>query len=237
MKRGYFITGTDTGVGKTFIACGLARAFMELRLSVGVMKPVETGCCCVPKLSLGTRDASSATFPRHLYYPKPPRQRKVALDALVPTDALMLMDAAKSTDPLDIVNPYRFKTPVAPNIAGRLERRKISVAKIKKSFKAIADKHDVTLVEGAGGILSPVTDNLNNAGLARMLGLDVIIVVPSRLGAVNQALLAIEAARMRGLTVSAVVLNLITRKGQGVSLRYNMAEIKRLGGVRIVETG
>jgi len=207
MKRGYFITGTDTGVGKTFIACGLARAFREMKLSVGVMKPVETGCC-------------------------------VRKGALIPTDALMLIEAASSADPLDVVNPYRFKTPVAPNIAARLERKRIILAKIEKSFKTIAAGHDVTLVEGAGGILSPITNDMSNADLARHLGLPVIIVVPSRLGAVNQALLAIEAARTRGLVIVAVVLNdMDGRRGQDASLRYNIAEIERLGRVRVVETG
>ncbi len=207
MNQSFFITGTDTGVGKTFIARGLARAFRDMGLSVGVMKPVETGC-------------------------------RVRKGALIPPDALMLMEAASSTDSLDIVNPYRFKTPVAPNIAARLERKKINLEKIEKSFKTIVAGHDVTLVEGAGGILSPVTDELDNAGLARMLGLDVIIVVPSRLGAVNQALLAIEATRSRGLALAAVVLNNIDGRGkQDASLKYNKDEIKRLGGVRVVEAG
>lgn len=206
MKRAYFITGTDTGVGKTFIACALARAFKAMGLSVGVMKPVETGC-------------------------------RVRKGALIPADALMLMEAASSTDPLDIVNLYRFKTPVAPNIAARLERKIVKLEKIKKAFKTIVGGHDVTLVEGAGGILSPVTNDMSNADLAQLLGLSVIIVVPSRLGAVNQALLAIEAARSRGLTVSAVALNRIARKGQDASLRYNRGEIERLGEVRVVEAG
>lgn len=206
MKRAYYITGTDTGVGKTFIACGLARAFMAMGLSVGVMKPVETGCC-------------------------------VRKGKLMPTDALTLMEAASSTDPLDVVNPYRFKTPVAPNIAARLERKIVKLEKIKNAFKTIADRHDVTLVEGAGGILSPLTNDMSNAVLAQLLGLPVIIVVPSRLGAVNQALLAIEAARSRGLHISAVALNRIPRKGKDASLRYNRGEIERLGGVRVVEAG
>ncbi|MBI5235571.1 MAG: dethiobiotin synthase [Deltaproteobacteria bacterium] len=204
MSRSFFITGTDTGVGKTFIARGLATAFMDMGLCVGVMKPVETGC-------------------------------RVKKGSLMPTDALMLMEAASSTDPLDVVNPYRFKTPVAPNIAARLERKKINLEKIINAFKTIAAKHDVTLVEGAGGILSPVTNDISNADLAQLLGLSVIIVVPSRIGAVNQALLAIEATRTRGIDIAAVALNRLG--GQDASLPYNKGEIERLGGVRVVEAG
>lgn len=207
MTRSFFITGTDTGVGKTFITCGLAMAFRDLGLSVGVMKPVETGC-------------------------------RVKRGALMPTDALMLMEAASSTDPLDVVNPYRFLATLAPNIAARLERKRIALEKIKKAFKAIAGGRDVTLVEGAGGILSPITDDMSNADLAQRLGLSIIIVVPSRLGAVNQALLAIEAGRARGLAVAAVVLNNMNgRKGRDASGRYNRGEIERLGKVMVAETG
>lgn len=207
-KRAYFITATDTGVGKTFIACALAKAFTEMGLSVGVMKPFESGC-------------------------------RIRKGALIPLDALALMKAAASTYPLDIVNPYRFKATLAPNIAARLERKRINLDKIKKAFKTIANGHDVTLVEGAGGILSPVTNKMNNADLAMLLGLSVIIVVPSRLGAVNQALLAIEAARSRGLEIDAVVLNRIGRKGneEDANLLHNRVEIERIGGVRVVEVG
>ncbi len=225
MKRAYFITGTDTGVGKTFIACGLARAFMAMNLRVGVMKPVETGCrvkrgALIPADALALMEAaSSATFLHRPCYHTRPRQRKVVLDAL------------------DIVNPYRFKTPVAPNIAARLERKKISLAKIKKAFKAISGNHDVTLVEGAGGILSPVTDNMSNADLALHLGLPVIIVAPQRLGAVNQSLLAIEAAQSRRLTIAAVVLNDMHDCRGRAAMRYNRAEIERLGRVRVVGVG
>lgn len=207
MTQSFFITGTDTGVGKTFIACGLAMAFRDMGLSVGVMKPVESGC-------------------------------RVRKDALIPRDALMLMEAASSTDPLDVVNPYRFRAALAPNIAARLERKIVNPEKIKKYFKTIAGRHDVTLVEGAGGILSPITDRLDNAGLALMLGLNVIIVVSSRLGAVNQALLVIEATRSCGLDISVVALNNMNgRRGRDASLRYNRAEIERLGVVRVVEVG
>ncbi|MBI5886562.1 MAG: dethiobiotin synthase [Deltaproteobacteria bacterium] len=208
-KRAYFIIATDTGVGKTFIACGLAKAFRSMGLSVGVMKPFESGC--------GVRNG-----------------------ALVPADALALIKAASSTDPLDLVNPYRFRAALAPNIAARLERKKINLEKIKKAFKMIADGYDVTLVEGAGGILSPITNAMSNADLALLMGLPVIIVVPSRLGAINQALLAIEAARTRGLEVSAVVLNRLPQmghRGSDNSLRYNRGEIKHIGGVEVVEVG
>ena len=206
-KQAYFITATDTGVGKTFFTCGLAKAFRDMALSVGVMKPVESGC-------------------------------GVKKGLLMPTDSLMLIKAAASTDPLDIVNPYRFRATLAPNIAARLERKRISLEKIKKCFSTITGRHDVTLVEGAGGILSPITNKMNNADLARLLGLSVIIVVPSRLGAVNQAMLAIEAARSRRLEIGAVVLNNMNgHRGRDASERFNKGEIERIGGVRVVEVG
>src|SRR3990170_4236787 len=80
MSKGIFITGTDTGVGKTYVAAGLATALRLQGVNVGVMKPAETGCA-------------------------------VRKGRLVPSDALKLMRAAAVSDPLSLVNPYRFRKP------------------------------------------------------------------------------------------------------------------------------
>ena len=84
--RGFFITGTDTGVGKTFVTAGIAAVLKEKGVNVGVMKPVETGCA--------EKDGR-----------------------LEPQDALYLKNAAGVSDELDLINPYRFKAPIAPAAA------------------------------------------------------------------------------------------------------------------------
>src|SRR5574337_462228 len=140
MSRSYFITGTDTNVGKTFIASLLAKLLKDKGMDVGVMKPVETGC--------GIVDGS-----------------------LAPQDALALKAASGSTDPLDTINPYRFSEPVAPDIASEISGVTIDFNRIKDCYKQIAGAHGVTLVEGAGGLLAPLTPDKTMADLAAFLNL------------------------------------------------------------------
>src|SRR5574337_1486822 len=98
-RTGLFVTGTDTGVGKTLVAAGLAHALRIRGIDVGVMKPVETGC--------PTRDGR-----------------------LRPPDALALREAAGSRDALDLINPCRFREPLAPMVAAERLRRSIDVERL-----------------------------------------------------------------------------------------------------------
>ena len=172
---GLFITGTDTGVGKTFVARGIASALRARGRRVGVMKPVETGC------------GGAAT-------------RR-------PGDALALKAAAGSKLDLDRICPYQLDAPLAPDVAARLENTRIDPAVIVAAFRDIRAGHDLTLVEGAGGLLVPVVERYVMADLARDLDLPLLVVVDSKLGAINHTLLTLEAAAARGLTVCGYVLN------------------------------
>lgn len=171
---GLFITGTDTGVGKTFVARGIASALRARGLRVGVLKPVETGCGAVDRR---------------------------------PADALALRAAAGSTLSLDRICPYRLDAPLAPDVAARLEHVRIDPREIVAAFRTIDRNHDVTLVEGAGGLLVPVVDRYTMADLACDLDLPLLVVVDSKLGAINHTLLTLEAAAARGLAVRGYVLN------------------------------
>ena len=177
--RGLFITGTDTGVGKTFVTAGLARLLSDRRLRVGVMKPVETGCA------------------RHG-------------DELVPADATRLLAAAGGDQDLSSVCPYRFEAPLAPDMAARQAGRSLDPGAILEGFRTVAGSHDVVLVEGAGGLLVPIWERYTMADLAADLGLPLLVVAASRLGAVSHTLLTLEHARFRGLPVAAYILNQLT---------------------------
>ena len=172
---GLFVTGTDTGVGKTFVARGIASALRAGGLRTGVMKPIETGC-------------SGAVDRR-------------------PADALVLRAAAGSTLSLDRICPYQLDAPLAPDVAARLEDVRIDPREIVAAFRTIDRDHDVTVVEGAGGLLVPIVDRYTMADLASDLDLPLLVVVDSKLGAINHTLLTLEAAAARGLTVRGYVLN------------------------------
>lgn len=198
MKKAFFITGTDTGVGKTFVTALLAAGLKKRGIDVGVMKPVETGCA-----------------------------EKNGL--LIPEDATRLKEAAGVDDTLDEINPYRFKAPLAPSIAARLAGKQIDLEKIKIAFERLQDRHEVMLVEGAGGLLTPMTDDETITDMVLYLDLPLIIVAASRLGAINSTLLAVQAAKYMNIHVKGVVLNhpQDLHASGDLSRDYNCEEMER----------
>ena len=174
--RGILITGTDTGVGKTLVGCGLAAALIVRGKTVGVLKPAETGC---------------------------PLQD----GALYPEDAARLAAFARSPLALDQICPYRFALPVAPSVAAELEGVTIEPQWISETFTRIAAQHDFTIVEGAGGLLVPLVGRYTFADLARDLRLPLLVVVGSKLGALNHALLTLHCTRTLSLPVTGYILN------------------------------
>ncbi len=216
MGAGLLITGTDTGVGKTFVAASLARHFSAAGLDVGVMKPVESGCVTDPE----------------------------APARLLPLDAMALMAAAGVSDPLDTVNPYRFAEPVSPNIAARLNGVTVELDVITEKYNGLQVAHETVIVEGAGGFLTPLSDTATLADLAVRLDLPVLIVAASRLGCINSTLLTVEAVLARGLKVAGILLNNPTPPDTGdQSHAHNLDEIKRfsaapvLGAVNFTDIG
>lgn len=175
-----FITGTDTGVGKTYISCGLAAALAAGGLRVGVLKPVETGC---PENDDGKR---------------------------APQDAGLLRFFSGCAVDLGTICPYALRDPLAPLIAARREGVDIRVEAIESAYARISAAHDVTLVEGAGGLLVPIAPGMSYADLAARLDLAVVVVVASRLGAINHALLTVRHAQSLGLRVLGYVVNFPT---------------------------
>jgi dethiobiotin synthetase len=196
--RGLFVTGTDTGVGKTEVACALLSGARAAGLDVGAMKPAESGLA--------------------------PGQ---------PSDAERLRQAAGGGDPLELVCPYRFAPPLAPGVAARLAGVEISMARLLEAARTLASRHAALLVEGAGGLLVPLTPTQTYADLAVALGLPVLVVARAGLGTVNHTALTLEALRARGLAVAGVVLNR-TGPDDDPSVPYNAAEIERLTGAPVL---
>ncbi|MEC4686349.1 MAG: dethiobiotin synthase [Nitrospirota bacterium] len=177
MKRGVFITGTDTGVGKTIIAAAITRALKMRGVNVGVMKPVETGC------------------------------RVEGEKGLVPVDGAFLQYMAETDTPLSEITPYRFETPVAPLVASEIEGRAIRKEVILTTFEKIARNHDFMVVEGVGGLIVPVSRDLLVSDLVKLLDLSIIVVAGNTLGVINHTLLTVKAAENEGIHVAGVVIN------------------------------
>jgi len=196
--KGFFITGTDTGVGKTFVTAGISAVLKEKGINVGVMKPVETGC---PE----------------------------GIGGLEPQDTIFLKRMASVNDELDLINPYRFKTPVAPSIASREIGQTIYLNKIKGCYEELASRHTIMLVEGIGGLLVPLNEKETVADLIKLLGLPVVVIVASRLGAINHTLLTVKYAQGYGIEVRGIILNYPNLGTDPTeAARTNRGEIKRL---------
>lgn len=169
----YFLTGTDTGVGKTFVCCALLHRFAQEGLSTIGMKPVAAG-----------------------------------LDANGSNEDVALLRAASSVSAApELVNPFAFKSPVAPHLAAAEEGREIRFAPIHHALGALRQQAEVVVVEGVGGFRVPLGPEGDSADLAETLGLPLILVVGLRLGCINHALLTIEAIQARGLVLAGWVAN------------------------------
>ncbi len=165
--RGVFVTGTDTGIGKTWCACALIAALRAKGVACAPMKPVAAGATLA-----GTHRANE--------------------DSLA-----LIAAAGWSLDALDLVTPVLLDAAVAPHIAAARERRIISLAPIVAAFHALCSRAPFVVAEGVGGFKVPLAPGLDSVELARTLGLPIVLVVGMRLGCLNHALLTRDARRYR----------------------------------------
>lgn len=179
MTPGLFITGTDTGIGKTAVALGLMAAFQKNGLTVAGMKPVSAGCELTEK---GLRNE----------------------------DAVLLMNQASVELPYDLINPYAFKSAVAPHIAAEQVGVEMQIEPLVAGFNNIKQQCDIVLVEGAGGWLVPLNKNESMADVAKSMDLKIILVVGMRLGCLSHALLTQNSIKQTGLIFAGWVANYVT---------------------------
>jgi dethiobiotin synthetase len=121
-----------------------------------------------------------------------------------PSDAVRLARAAQVSDALDLVRPYAFRLPVAPFDAARAERRTIKLSTIVRAYHQLHARHDLLLVEGAGGVHVPITPTMDVLDLIEKLKAPVVVVGRAGLGGVNHAMLTLNA---RAIPILALVLN------------------------------
>ena len=129
-------------------------------------------------------------------------------DALIPQDALALMEAANYQGSLFEVCPYRFEPPISPVRAAHLADKILTIEQLV-NICLQGSEAGFLLVEGAGGFYSPLAEDGLNADLAVALHLPVLLVADDRLGVLSQVLLNVEVIKMRGLQLAGVVLNAV----------------------------
>lgn len=128
---------------------------------------------------------------------------------LIPKDGQLLAQACVHTEPLDVVCPFRFSACASVEKASDKQGIRLTLKQLIAACQT-PDKGDFVIVEGAGGLLSPIAPKLLNSDLALGLGLPLILVIKDELGALNQALLCLQAAKNQHLKVALLVFNQIT---------------------------
>jgi dethiobiotin synthetase len=164
MAQRLYITGTDTGVGKTRVSVALLHALRRQGLHAVGMKPVASGCHWTPE---GWRN----------------------------DDAVALQVASEPFPEYGLVNPFALTTPTAPTIAAQKAGVVVGLPPILAAYRSLRQQAESVVVEGVGGWLAPLADELDQSDLVRALDLDVVLVVGMRLGCLSHARLTARAIR------------------------------------------
>lgn len=194
----YFVTGTDTNVGKTFVTAALARRVHGEGHRAFAFKPIETGT-----------------------------------NGPLGDDQAELVKAAGGWQTDELAGLYRFRMPAAPSVAAAAEGASIDIDRIARVFEQGARDAALALIEGAGGLRVPVTNEVDMARLAAMLRLPLIIVARAGLGTINHSLLTLEAAEHSKVAIAALVLSQRPEDDLDFVLS-NATEIKRRWSGRVI---
>ena len=201
MTPGIFITGTDTDVGKTYVAALIAKQLHKQGVNVGVYKPAASGC---------TDNGDNMLFSE---------------------DADALWNAAGQPATVNHVCPQMFRAPLAPHLSARAEGKEIHRELLVQGIEYWQENSDFIIVEGAGGLMSPISDDDFVADLAYEFGFPLVVVVANKLGCINHTLqtLVTAAAYEDGISIAGIILNqVIPPTLDDQSLDSNPAEIERV---------
>lgn len=213
--KGIFITGTDTGVGKTIVSAAIIRALVKNGIKVGVMKPVETGCART--------------------------EIRGENESLIPSDGMFLKEMAEMDDAIDLIVPVRYEHPLAPMVAADLENRPVDLDRIYRTYHILSEKYEFMIVEGAGGLLVPITRIKNKkkkayymSDLIKDLKIPMIIVTRPVLGTINHTLLTINESIREGINVVGIVINYSYKAENNAAEKTNPDVLRELCPVPIL---
>ena len=225
-KPGLFVTGTDTGVGKTAVTCAIAAALRaggsgrggrtDRGLRVGVCKPMATGC---------RRDR----------------------EGLVSEDTEALAHFADCRQPLELITPVRYAQPLAPAVAAEQTGRAVDFGTIAHALRVIEDWADVMLIEGIGGAMAPIDGEKPKRtvlDLASALGYPVLVVARAGLGTLSHTALTVRALKSSGCRVAGLAVNSYdadvsdpnAAAGRDPSVASNRLWLQRMTGLPILAT-
>ncbi|QKE41824.1 MAG: dethiobiotin synthase [Ferrovum myxofaciens] len=184
--RGWFVLGTDTGVGKSRVACALLEGVRREGLHGLGMKPVATG-----------------------FFRQGDRWVNEDVELLKHHGDSTLKHSGGRV-PEEWINPYGFEPPIAPHLAAHRQGVNLSFGVMRTAYQHLQSETDCLVVEGAGGVLVPLGEEGDMVDLAQSFALPVILVVGLRLGCLNHALLSAEALQHRSLPWAGWIANCLS---------------------------
>ena len=199
MLKSFFVTGTDTDVGKTYITAGLAVTFRKMGLDVGVMKPFAAGTA----------------------------QKK----GFKSEDIKILSKSAQVNDPENLINPQFFKIPASPYTAWKKLKIKPKVSTILSSFKKLSKLHETILVEGMGGVMTPILKDYYITNLIKELNIPALIVTRSKIGTVNHTIMTVKMCEKYKIPVKGIIIN---NFDAGYPIKQLTSDLQNLTGVKVL---
>ena len=239
-KKGIFVTGTDTGVGKTVVAACLALGMKQQGLKVGIMKPIQTGAA-EREGELYSADAEFVQ--KALRYGDGVDRNGVdrkGVDGIredgpkAPVIHHHPFPLNHHPFPFNPHTPYLLKEPLAPLVAAQVEGVNLDPARILEASLWLQEHYSALVIEGAGGVMVPVNRNYLMIDLIKDLGFPVVLVARASLGTINHTLLTLEALRYRGIMVAGVVINQPHPASCGLCEETNPQVIRAFGQVNLL---
>lgn len=203
-NNGLFITGTDTGVGKTVITAGLLGALRRRGTNAIAIKPIQSGGI-------------------------------LRENQLISEDAYFYGAVTDLPYTSRELNPICLQASLAPAVAAEIEGVTLNLETMLDHFLKISAEHQLTLVEGAGGLMVPlVSTGVTVADLAVRMNLPLLVVARPNLGTINHTCLTVAYAKARGLKVAGIIINMYDHQNSGVAERTNPGLIETMTGVPIL---
>jgi dethiobiotin synthetase len=200
--HGLFVTGTDTGVGKTIVTAAITAALRAEGLNAGVWKPVQSGAL----LGSGV------------------------------TDAERLLQSTGINERPETVAPFTFEAPLTPMLAAKRAGVTFTLKELIFAGEPLVKRYEALLIEGAGGVAVPLTDDALMADLIAELHVPALIVARSGLGTINHTLLTASFLRHHGIPIVGVIMNdgELTEPHDDPSADTNAELIERYSGLKVL---
>ena len=200
----YFVTSTGTDIGKTFVTAALIRYMRESNQPVTALKPIVSGY-----------DSS-------------------VVETSDPAVLLAALGRQTSAEEVERIAPWRFRAPLAPDLAAAREGRSIDFDKVVEfSRAAVKGAKGPLFIEGVGGIMVPLNGRRTVLDWMTALDIPLLLVVGGYLGTISHTLTALDVLAQRKLTIAAIVVSESDR--DAVALDDTVASIERFSnGVEVV---